>query len=103
MRVLLLGAGASKPVGYPLAAELLAEIEKAATASPNFSTRAAWADFQEWRGEAKGILKRLLDNPNPEVVLSVSDLIQEGRVQKMPTIGVGRLPRVSRPASTKRN
>jgi hypothetical protein len=77
VKVLFLGAGASKAAGYPLAADLFAEIEKAATSSPVPSEREDWANFHDWRSDATGILKRLLNDSNPEVVLSIPDLMEE--------------------------
>ena len=74
MKVLLLGAGASKPAGYPLASELMTTIERDARESRNDGLRHAWELWEETRRSAPGPLRLLLEDPNPEVSLSVLDL-----------------------------
>ncbi|MGO9453909.1 MAG: hypothetical protein ACLQDV_23090 [Candidatus Binataceae bacterium] len=74
MKLLILGAGASKPAGYPLAAELMVTMEEDAKASRNAQLERAWEHWQETRGRATGPLRLLLEDPNPEVILTVLDL-----------------------------
>lgn len=76
MKVLLLGAGASKPAGYPLARELIDTIGAEAAASPFFQYREAWGAWQSYREDTKDLLRSLLFSPNPEVVLSIPDLFE---------------------------
>lgn len=77
MKVLFLGAGASKSAGYPLASDLLPGVGRACESSPFEVARQAWEEFDSWRTSHDGVLGRLLRNPNPEVVLSVLDLMAE--------------------------
>jgi len=76
MRVILLGAGASKCAGYPLAGELISEIKNEADGASrslwNFTS--AWNSWEGAVSRCTGLLGLLLRNPNPEVVLSVPDL-----------------------------
>jgi hypothetical protein len=74
MKVLILGAGASKEAGYPVAAELMPTIEVDAKRSGNAVLRDAWQHWEETKNKAPGALRLLLDDPNPEVVISVLDL-----------------------------
>src|SRR5271170_5130945 len=74
MKVLILGAGASKPACYPLASELMLTIETDAKASRNIMLMNAWEHWETTKKAAPGALRRLLEDPNPEVVLSVLDL-----------------------------
>jgi hypothetical protein len=78
MRVILLGAGASKCAGYPLAGELISELKREAQTNSthfrNFSE--AWKTWEDAVNRAKGLLQLLLTSPNPEVVLSVPDLFE---------------------------
>lgn len=69
MRVVVLGAGASKPAGYPLAGELLPAIGE--NIQPD-----AWARWRAFCESCEGPFRRLLENPNPEVVFSVLDLYE---------------------------
>src|SRR5713101_1982075 len=74
MKVLLLGAGASKSAGYPLASELMITIERDARESRNAELRHAWELWEQTRRAAPGPLRLLLEDPNPEVSLSILDL-----------------------------
>jgi hypothetical protein len=74
MHVLLLGAGASKCAGYPLASELVSEVKREAEATPLWNFTNAWKQWEESVKRSRGLLRLLLCNPNPEVVLSVPDL-----------------------------
>lgn len=74
MKVIFLGAGSSHKAGYPLASNLLCELETELTNTYNIVIREAWSHFAKFRNEATGILKRILSSTNPEVVLSLIDL-----------------------------
>ncbi len=76
MKVLLFGAGASRPAGYPLARELMTTIEQDVRESGNLSLRNAWNRWEDVREKAPEPLQLLLEDPNPEVTLSVLDLCQ---------------------------
>ncbi len=76
MQVLIFGAGASRPAGYPLAGELISTIEEFVRAEPEVMLRAYWDRWTSWRDNADGIMKELLSSPNPEVVLSLPDLYE---------------------------
>jgi hypothetical protein len=76
MRVLLLGAGASKPAGYPLAVELISATEEFVHGAREVMLRTYWNRWDSWRHNAEGIEWKLLSNPNPEVVFSLPDLYE---------------------------
>jgi hypothetical protein len=81
MKVLLLGAGASKAACYPLASELM-EAVKAEAEGPsrqNDAVSKGWAKWQLFKDHATGATKELLSDQNPEVVLSLLDLCGEVR------------------------
>jgi len=74
MRVLVLGAGASKCAGYPLASELIAEIKREAETTSLWNFSKAWREWNASLKNSRGLISLLLRSPNPEVVLSVPDL-----------------------------
>src|SRR5579862_6550350 len=74
MKVLILGAGASRAAGYPLAAELMTSIERDAVESRNIQLADAWDRWLSVKNTAPSELRILLDHPNPEVTLSFLDL-----------------------------
>jgi hypothetical protein len=74
MRVLVLGAGASKCAGYPLASELIAEIKQEAETTSLWNFSKAWREWNASLKNSRGLISLLLRSPNPEVVLSVPDL-----------------------------
>lgn len=74
IKVLILGAGASKRAGYPVAADLMSTIEADAKGSGNATLLEAWQHWEDTKNKAPGALRLLLDDPNPEVILSVFDL-----------------------------
>jgi hypothetical protein len=74
MRVLFLGAGASRAAGYPLASELMTAIEQDALAANNIELRDAWNRWLSVKNSAPPELQILLDHPNPEMTLSFLDL-----------------------------
>jgi hypothetical protein len=80
VRVLWLGAGASVEGGYPLAGSLLQTLEREATEPVvEESVRTAWQRFAAFREQAEGTERTLLSSSNPEVVLSVPDLLEAAR------------------------
>ena len=74
MRALILGAGASKAAGYPLAHELLVEVGQAAEASASVQLRQSWEEWEHFRDSLPSFLSIVTHNPNPEVVFSLPDL-----------------------------
>ena len=54
MRVLLLGAGASKPAGYPLAGELISATEEFVHGAREVMLRTYWNRWDLWRHKAEG-------------------------------------------------
>lgn len=79
MKVILLGAGASKAAGYPLASELISSIESEAHSSRQLNLQKAWKEWDGYLQRASGNLRLLLSCQNPEVVLSVPDLCEAAR------------------------
>ena len=76
MRVLILGAGASLPAGYPLAGTLMSAVERYSLAQKP-SIPGAHLEWAQWCRLRDGDLKKheyLLGSPNPEVVLSALDI-----------------------------
>jgi hypothetical protein len=74
--VLFLGAGASEPAGYPLAAALLSAIQAFVGEEREEMLRAYWKSWASWRNKAEGIEREILFSANPEVVLSLPDLYE---------------------------
>ncbi len=79
MKVLVLGAGASRAAGYPLASELMEAIEREAASAREVMLKNAWEAWDQFRQSATGHLRTLLFSPNPEVILSVPDLCEVAR------------------------
>ncbi|MBI4517431.1 MAG: hypothetical protein HY699_16630 [Deltaproteobacteria bacterium] len=75
MGVLILGAGASKAAGYPLASELMPAIDVEMSGS-HVMDKKQWSDWVEYRESASGHLRLVLACPNPEVTLSLLDLYE---------------------------
>ncbi len=74
MRVLIFGAGASQPAGYPLARGLLDEVEREAGHTSSVQYRDAWREWEEFRESIPASLRLIAYNSNPEIVLSLADL-----------------------------
>lgn len=74
MRVLILGAGASKRAGYPLAGELLEVVAREAKETSSLQFRDAWRRWEQFREQVPAPLRLIAYNSNPEVVLSLPDL-----------------------------
>jgi hypothetical protein len=80
VKVLWIGAGGAIKAGYPSAIDLLPRIEEVATAAVvEEGVRAAWQRFATFRNDATGTERTLLWSANPEVVLSVPDLLEAAR------------------------
>jgi len=76
MRVMFLGAGASMHRAYPLTSELLKHIAlEMGSTSSNFD-RTAWERFDTFRRNATGLLRSILNSNDPEIVLTLPDLLQ---------------------------
>lgn len=73
-QVYFFGAGFSKEAGYPLTCELLNEI-KNEISSADVATQDARKRFENFRNLAEGPLSAVLRNINPELVLTVPDLL----------------------------
>ena len=73
MRVLILGAGASKVAGYPLASELIPAIRSMCERDGG-GLRGAWGAWLEFKNKLSDPLRLVLDSSNPEVVFSALDL-----------------------------
>ena len=82
MRVLLLGAGASKCAGYPLANELIPAIKREAEITCLDNLKSAWRTWEEFVRAQRGALALILNNSNPEIVLSAVDLCEMGRTAR---------------------
>ena len=72
---MFLGAGASCNADYPSTPNLLNEIGKEMKRA-DIATRDDWKSFNAFRKNAKGTLKAILNSPNPELVLTVPDLLE---------------------------
>ena len=75
MKVLFLGAGASKEAGYPIASDLLIAIEKEIASGVDVVTKDLWTRFDKFRKNVTPPLSHILNSPNPEVVFSYPDLL----------------------------
>jgi len=80
--VFLFGAGASVAAGYPLARHLLDELAIWVASHPqDVQTVRSWKAFTDFRERARSsapmLLDRLVNSPNPEVVLTAMDLFIE--------------------------
>lgn len=73
--VIFLGAGASMDAGYPGMSNLLDEVEKESRKADS-ATKDDWEHFDAFRKNASGILRAILNSPNPELVLTVPDLLE---------------------------
>jgi hypothetical protein len=86
MKLLILGAGASRSAGYPLASDLMTAIERDAIESHSLQLKNAWKGWLLIKNAAPPELRILLDHPNPEVTLSFLDLcricFEDGGVER---------------------
>jgi hypothetical protein len=72
--VLILGAGASRPAGYPTAEELLPKIKEEASRSGSCQFRDAWDQWESFLSTLPPELELIRSCSNPEIVLSLPDL-----------------------------
>jgi len=72
--VIFLGAGSSLDAGYPLTRNLLKVIEKESK-NADLTTKDAWERFDKFRKNQTGFLKTILESSNPELVLTIPDLL----------------------------
>jgi hypothetical protein len=75
-KVMFLGAGASKDAGYPLTNELFSEMDSYYE-NNGASKKKEWVCFKEFREKAEGLIGDILRANNPELVLTVPDLLYE--------------------------
>jgi len=75
MRILILGAGASRPAEYPSADALIPAVGKFVEEYPDAILREYCQRWDSWRSNTE-LPKRIVFNPNPEVVLSLPDLYE---------------------------
>ncbi len=73
-QIYFFGSGASVGAGYPPTQELLNKI-KNKVQSADQRTKEAWDRFEKFRYSAKGQLKLVLESSNPELMLTVPDLL----------------------------
>lgn len=76
MKILLLGAGASKCAGYPLVRDLMSALRNWSSANQNMNFQTDWENWEEFHQSSRGLFRLLLDDPNPEIVLSALDICQ---------------------------
>lgn len=75
MKVVIVGAGVSAPAGYPLASALLQEVGAVAASPFRKGLHAAWKAWEAYRDSASPDLRLILNSANPEIVLSLPDLM----------------------------
>jgi len=75
-KVLFLGAGASVDADYPITAKLLEEMEQRFHNSQMVNGQQDWVAFDSFRQNATGALATILQSPNPELILTVPDLLE---------------------------
>lgn len=84
MRVLVFGAGVSKRAGYPVAKDLMSALQEYASSQERRipGARLEWEEWCQLRAGPLAHLRYLLDNPNPEVILSALDLFGAARIAR---------------------
>ncbi len=75
MRILVFGAGASIPASYPAADALIPSIGTFVEEYSDSTLKQYWDRWDSWRRNNES-LRRIVFNPNPEVVLSLADLYE---------------------------
>jgi hypothetical protein len=76
MRVLVLGAGASFHAGYPLASNLLTEVEKHVNCSKMVNIQNDWSQWVSFRNSCPDYLQLVVRNNNPEIVFTLPTLLE---------------------------
>ncbi len=79
MKVFFLGAGASMAAGYPLAKDLFSSLERECGSTSNSTVVAAWESFRQFKAKEEGPAGLILQSGNPEIVLSLLDLLCAAR------------------------
>lgn len=72
-QVYFFGSGASVHAGYPLTQNLFDEIKR--NIHSDVTIQEAWERFEKFRHSANGQLKSVLESSNPELILTVPDLL----------------------------
>lgn len=75
MRVVILGAGASVGGDYPLTRDLLLVLAQEAQGVTDKTFKQAWQKWMAWRDSVPDSLALVARNANPEVVLTLPDLM----------------------------
>lgn len=75
-KVVFLGAGASVDADYPLTTALLGAMEERLEHSLMANEKRDWETFSAFRQNASGRLATVLQSPNPELILTVPDLLE---------------------------
>ena len=75
-RVLIIGAGASWAAGYPLTQYLLPEMAREAERTNFVNYREAWNGWDKFRSQLPKELGVLRQSSNPEIILSLADLLE---------------------------
>ena len=75
MRILIFGAGSSMGVEYPSADALIPAVGRFVEEYSDPILKAYWQRWDSWRTNSE-LPKRIVFNPNPEVVLSLPDLYE---------------------------
>src|SRR6266700_1889701 len=75
-RIVLLGAGASRAAGYPLASELLASLEREGTNTALWNLKTAWEGWCAFRDNLPEPRQLIARSGNPEIVLTLPDLFE---------------------------
>lgn len=78
-QVFFLGAGASKPAGFPVMSNLLKELEREVTgpSSKFMNLQIDWEIFQQFRNESQGPLRKVLQSENLELIFTTFDILKE--------------------------
>jgi len=80
---LFLGAGASKGAGYPLASQLLPEVAKHIGSLQPGEVRNEWEHYSDFASATRGVSQRILSSSNPEIVLTLLDLLAAAKATEM--------------------
>jgi hypothetical protein len=77
-KVMFLGAGASKDAGYPLTNELFSKMDSFYERENSiYQEKNDWTAFKKFRESSEGLIGNILRANNPELVLTVPDLLYE--------------------------
>src|SRR3972149_10722222 len=73
-QIYFFGAGASVGAGYPPTQEPLNEIKNKIQSADEY-TKEVWDRFEKFRHSANGQLKLVMESSNPELMLTIPDLL----------------------------